>query len=223
MLITRRRAGAGPRPRARTRSAPFPWTAPGRAPTQSPGGRAQRLIANPLGSGSHGLGHLPPRGCSRAPQLARRRLASSPRPPPAKLPGQRGGEWGRLRSRLSRRDHNESLLPASAWHPFFFSFFVGVGGEKGWKDADVEKGRSPSTPSGLCSNKEGVGSKSGCTSLPALSRTCWGGARGVPPITLAGEVYCRGGIQGPELPLQGSIWTDSPSPNLSHVFAWSSR
>lgn len=117
---------------------------------------------------------------------------------------------------------NHSYLPVPGIL-FFFSFFVGVGGEKGWKDADVEKGRSPSTPSGLCSNKEGVGSKSGCTSLPALSRTCWGGARGVPPITLAGEVYCRGGIQGPELPLQGSIWTDSPSPNLSHVFAWSSR
>ena len=115
-LITRRRAGAGPW--ARTRCAPSPWTAPRRAPPQSPGGRAQRLIANPLGSGSHGLGHLPPHGCSRALQLARRRLASSPRPPPAKLPGQRGGGcFGeRGRSRLSRRDHKESLLPASAWH-----------------------------------------------------------------------------------------------------------
>ena len=61
------------------------------------------------------------------------------------------------------RNHSYLKVPVM---PLFY--FGGGGREKGWKDADMRKTNSPSTPSGLCSSKEGVGSKSGCISLQAL-------------------------------------------------------
>lgn len=119
--------------------------AAGGLPSPEPCARAQRLIANPLGSGSHWLGHPPPHRRSRVPQLASPRPASSPGPPPAKLPRQRGNRVGMdfCKGVGSDRagDPTEALLPASAWHPIF-----GGGGVMwGWKDADVGKPNSPST------------------------------------------------------------------------------
>lgn len=129
--------------------------APGARPSPGPG-RAPRLIANPWARVPIGSGTCRPRPLTcPAARPPSGRLAASPGPPPAELSRTTWwglfGKRGRLRSRWD--DKESFLLPVPA-SPLFY--FGGGGGEKGWKDADMGKTNSPSTPSGLCSSKEGL-------------------------------------------------------------------
>lgn len=78
----------------------------------------------------------------------------------------------------------------------------------------IWKTNSPSTPSGLCSSKEGL--YRGVSPCRLWANPA-GVGHGVAITTLAGSVYV-GWVTGPRAPLQGSV--RSLPPDLSQTFAW---